>query len=132
MRLKLHDYQVIVDQGTAMLDSDVGILNLKSFRVGYIYRASLGMGDGHSAKAEGADAVETEMIFTRPLILIRLAQFLQKIQVECHTTSLMNITDTEKYNIFPPSLCRQRMENGQERNRSRFFLLLRKALLNPL
>lgn len=68
-----------------MLDSDGGILNLKSFRVGYIYRASLGLGDGHSTKADGADVVEAEMIFTRPLILIRLAQFLQKIQVCCDT-----------------------------------------------
>lgn len=73
-------FQVIVGQGTAMLDSDGGILNLKPYRIGYIYRASLGLS---SKSADGTDhaGLETEMVFTRPLVLIRLAQFLQKIQV---------------------------------------------------
>ena len=77
-----------------MLDSDGGIMNLKAFRVGYIYRASLGLSNSHStgksagtsssvavSDSHGSGAVEADMIFARPFVLIRLAQFLQKIQV---------------------------------------------------
>ena len=68
-----------------MLDGDGAILNLKTFRVGYIYRASHGLSDSHTPAHSGGDgkakAPETEMVFTRPLVLIRLAQFLLKIQV---------------------------------------------------
>lgn len=71
--------QMIVAQGTTMLDQDGAILSFKKIRVGYIYRSSLGASDYTGNPAEN------ESIFTRPLVLVRLAQFLQRLQV-LHTT----------------------------------------------
>ena len=71
----------------AMLDTEGGIMKLSSFRVGYIKSTSLSSSvssrshsEDHDSNDEAADSSTVDSVFSRPSVLIRLAQFLQKIQ----------------------------------------------------
>jgi hypothetical protein len=72
----------------AMLDTEGAIMKLNpSFRVGYIKSTSTSYSgsrsraeDDHDSSDETAESNATDSLFARPSVLIRLAQFLQKIQ----------------------------------------------------
>lgn len=96
--------QMIVGQAMSMLDVVGGIKDFKPVRIGHILRNSQGFADdsrdaqsgagaGGSDRADGtsgsggagaSDAAggKGESVFSRPQVLIRLAHFLQKIQVK--------------------------------------------------
>ena len=85
----------------AMLEDEGAIMKLSAFRMAYVNR-SVGGSSSRSdpvggAKAAGASGDDSstgpaESVFARPLVLMRLAQFLQRVQV-CQKQSLFSFDD---------------------------------------
>jgi hypothetical protein len=73
----------------AMLEDEGAIMKLSAFRMAYVNR-TVGSGSSRSsggpldASADDASTGPAESVFARPLVLMRLAQFLQRVQVREH------------------------------------------------